>query len=105
MEKMKKIWRTVIDVIFVLSAVTTVIATIVYLFSRKVIPGLAPFTLAIVLLIIAFNIHSGRFSKRKAESEDNEENDDSDFLRIILLVAFILNVFVGFMQIHAYLIR
>lgn len=96
---MKKIWKIIIDVVFVACAVVTVGSTVVYQVTGKVVPGLSPFTLAAVLCIVSFGMHDKRI-----KTADGEKEEGSGILEIVFFVACILNVFVGLMQIHAYII-
>ena len=92
--KKREPWRIAVDILFLICAGISVVSTIVYLISGRVVPGLSPFSLAAALLIVAFGLHG-----RAARS-----GEDEHIMELVFIIACFLNIFVGFMQIHAYFI-
>lgn len=90
--KKDKVLRT----IGIIAAVITLVSSIIYLYFGKLIPGLSPLTLAVVMAICARSIH-----QRKGRKSDHYEL----FLELIFLFACLLNVIAGICQIVVYLKR
>lgn len=86
--------KAAVDVVFVICVAISAVSTVVYLITKRVVPGLSPFALAIALFIVA-----GGMRMKRRNNQDN-----ADFVEIVFMVAAFLNVFVGFMQIHAYML-
>ncbi len=78
----------------VLAGVITLISSAGYMFWGKVVPGLAPFTLAIVMFVCARMF----YVKRKKE---NDHEKYSMIVTCVFLIACILNIVAGFMQVLA----
>lgn len=93
-KKKKKPIEMVVDVVFIVCIGISVIATVVYLITKRVVPGLSPFSLAIALFIISGGMRMNR----------DHDAEGTDFIELVFMIAALLNVFVGFMQIHAYML-
>lgn len=92
--------RTKVDkalrVVCIISAAVSFLSSICYLYFRKIVPGLSPLTLALVLIIFARDIY-------KRQKEIGRKDPFYLTMALVLVVACILNVIAAVMQIIAYL--
>lgn len=80
------------------AAAVSFLSTITYLYLGKVIPGLSPFTLSVVLLLLARDIF-------KRQKEVGKKELFFVMMALVLLLACVLNLIAGAMQVFVYFTR
>lgn len=77
----------IIKLIGIGAGVTTIVSSLVYFFMGRLIPGLSPLSLAVLVGVQLYGIHV------------ENKREDNKLLFFILIVAFIISIISGIAQI------
>ncbi|MFZ2537490.1 MAG: hypothetical protein WAX04_01135 [Oscillospiraceae bacterium] len=85
-----------LNVVGIVAAIVAMVSSMIYLFTQKMIPGLSPLALAVLMGILLWNYKK----KNKTQTIKNYK-----IVSILFLVACVLNFVSGIIQIVSSLIK